>query len=84
MSCKQKKDFLLTTRSFPLSEQLTTELFCLQLCLGAFSLPLEIVLLTDGAVQAFFTLPALQKNFVTIFFVFAWEFCIEKWRGFFW
>ena len=29
-----------------------------------------------------FTLPALQKNFVNIFFVFAWEFCIEKWRGF--
>ena len=28
------------------------------------------------------TLPALQKNFVNIFFVFAWEFCIEKWRGF--
>ena len=30
----------------------------------------------------FVTLPALQKNFVNIFFVFAWEFCIEKWRGF--
>ena len=29
-----------------------------------------------------FTLPALQKSFVNIFFVFAWEFCIEKWRGF--
>ena len=29
-----------------------------------------------------FTLPALQKNFVNIFFVFAWELCIEKWRGF--
>ena len=29
------------------------------------------------------TLPALQKHFVNIFFVFAWEFCIEKWRGFF-
>ena len=28
------------------------------------------------------TLPALQKNFVNKFFVFAWEFCIEKWRGF--
>ena len=28
------------------------------------------------------TLPALQKNFVNIFFVFAWEVCIEKWRGF--
>ena len=27
-------------------------------------------------------LPSLQKNFVNIFFVFAWEFCIEKWRGF--
>ena len=27
-------------------------------------------------------LPALQKHFVNIFFVFAWEFCIEKWRGF--
>ena len=25
-----------------------------------------------------FTLPALQKNFVNIFFVFAWEFCFEK------
>ena len=24
----------------------------------------------------------LQKNFVNKFFVFAWEFCIEKWRGF--
>ena len=28
------------------------------------------------------TLPALQKNFVNIFFVLAWEFCIDKWRGF--
>ena len=28
------------------------------------------------------TLPAPQKNFVNIFFVFAWEFCVEKWRGF--
>ena len=28
------------------------------------------------------TLPALQKNFVNIFFVFTWEFGIEKWRGF--
>ena len=28
------------------------------------------------------TLPALQKKFVNIFCVFAWEFCIEKWRGF--
>ena len=28
------------------------------------------------------TLPVLQKNSVNIFFVFAWEFCIEKWRGF--
>ena len=28
------------------------------------------------------TLPALQKQFVNIFFVFAWEFCIEKRRGF--
>ena len=28
------------------------------------------------------TLPALQKHFVNIFFVFAWEFRIEKWRGF--
>ena len=27
-------------------------------------------------------LPALQKNFMNIFFVFAWEFCIEKWQGF--
>ena len=27
-------------------------------------------------------MPALQKNFVNIFFVFAGEFCIEKWRGF--
>ena len=30
----------------------------------------------------FVTLPALQKIFVNIFFVFAWEFCIEKGRGF--
>ena len=30
----------------------------------------------------FVTLPALHKNFVNIFFVFAWEFCIEKWGGF--
>ena len=30
-----------------------------------------------------FTLPALQTYFVNIFFfVFAWEFCSEKWRGF--
>ena len=28
------------------------------------------------------TSPAVQKHFVNIFFVFAWEFCIEKWRGF--
>ena len=28
------------------------------------------------------TLPALQKHFVNLFFVFAWEFCIEKRRGF--
>ena len=28
------------------------------------------------------TRPALQKNFVNIFFVFAWEFYIEKWREF--
>ena len=31
--------------------------------------------------HAIVTLPALQKKFVSIFFVFAWEFCIEKWRG---
>ena len=30
----------------------------------------------------FFTLTAPQNNFVNTFFVFAWEFCIEKWRGF--
>ena len=29
-----------------------------------------------------FALPALQKTFVDFFFEFAWEFCIEKWRGF--
>ena len=28
------------------------------------------------------TLPPLQKSFVNIYFVFAWEFCIEKWQGF--
>ena len=28
------------------------------------------------------TLPALQKHFVNIFFVVAWEFCIDKGRGF--
>ena len=28
------------------------------------------------------TLRPLQKNVVNIFYVFAWEFCIEKWRGF--
>ena len=33
-------------------------------------------------VTATITLPALQKHFVNIFFVFGWEFCIEKWRGF--
>ena len=32
--------------------------------------------------EVFVTLPALQKHFVNIFFVFAWEFCIEKGRGF--
>ena len=36
----------------------------------------------------FVSLPALQKNFVNIFFAFAWEFCIEKRWGvlvnFFW
>ena len=30
----------------------------------------------------FITLPALQKTFVDFFFEFAWEFRIEKWRGF--
>ena len=40
--------------------------------------PLKRVLKFEGVV----TLPALQKNFVNIFVVFAWEFCIEKWRGF--
>ena len=29
-----------------------------------------------------FTVPALQKHFVNIFFVFAWEFSIEERRGF--
>ena len=33
-------------------------------------------------VAAIVTLPALQKHFVNIFFVVAWEFCIEKGRGF--
>ena len=28
------------------------------------------------------TLPAFKEDIVNIFFVFAWEFCIEKWRGF--
>ena len=28
------------------------------------------------------TWPALQKTFVDLIFEFAWEFCIEKWRGF--
>ena len=28
------------------------------------------------------TFPALQKTFVDFFFEFAWELCIEKWRGF--
>ena len=28
------------------------------------------------------TVPALQKHFVNVFFVFAWEFCVEKRRGF--
>ena len=32
--------------------------------------------------KSFVGLPALQKNFVNIFFVFAWEFWIEKWWGF--
>ena len=31
---------------------------------------------------AIVTLPALQKHFVDFFFKFAWEFCIEKRRGF--
>ena len=30
------------------------------------------------------TLPTLQKTFVNFFFEFTWEFCIEKWRGFWW
>ena len=30
----------------------------------------------------YITLPVLQKNFVNIFCLFAWEFCIEKRRGF--
>ena len=34
------------------------------------------------ATQIVTLLALLQKNFVNIFFVFAWEFCIEKWRGF--
>ena len=28
------------------------------------------------------TVPPLQNHFVNIFFVFAWEFCNEKWQGF--
>ena len=35
-----------------------------------------------GGLKVFLTVPALQKHFVNIFFVFAWEFCIEKRRGF--
>ena len=34
------------------------------------------------SMELIITLPALQKNFVNIFFVFAWEFRIEKWQGF--
>ena len=30
----------------------------------------------------FVTLPTPQKNFVNIFFVFAWEICLNRWRGF--
>ena len=38
----------------------------------------------SSEVRSFFTLPALQKNlWISFFRVFAWEFCIEKWRGFF-
>ena len=32
--------------------------------------------------KQFLTVPALQKHFVNILFVFAWECCIEKRRGF--
>ena len=32
--------------------------------------------------KEFLTLPALQKTFVDFSFEFAWEFCIEKGRGF--
>ena len=32
--------------------------------------------------ERFFTLPPLQKNCEYFFFVFTWEYCIEKWRGF--
>ena len=48
------------------------------------SLPMvcQIYGLHAGRLSQKLTLPALQKKFVNIFFVFAWEFRIEKWRGF--
>ena len=36
----------------------------------------------DAGISQKVTLPPLQKVSVNIFFVFAWQFCIEKWRGF--
>ena len=36
----------------------------------------------SGHFARIITLPALQKHFVNIFLVFAWELCIEKWWGF--
>ena len=38
----------------------------------------------EGSDMLVFTLPALQKNFVNILFEFAWEFCIENGRDFWW
>ena len=37
---------------------------------------------TDPPVLRILTLPPLQKHFVNIFFVFAWEVYTGKWRGF--
>ena len=37
---------------------------------------------TQGSTRRNVASPALQKTFVNIFFVFAWEFCVEKRQGF--
>ena len=66
---------------FPWTEQVKTGRWTSTTWLDTF-VGTSVAAFVARFVGAFSTLPALQKNSVNIFFVFAWEFCIEKWRGF--